>query len=222
MATMTSPPIGIVWLHGLGDTEEGWAEQLKADWTDILTTGKKVGSVKWKFPRAPEQAVTCNGGMQMTSWFDIEKIPIIPGAKDYPNDIQKACAKVHLCVDELLMEYEKDGLTPQRIFVGGFSQGGATSLLAGLNYSKGPLAGIICFSGWLMTEDTFEAKNPTTPILWWHGNLDNVVTFPLQARGVAKLQEHGITVTARDERYMHSGHPCQEREVPRWILDKLG
>lgn len=50
-----------IWLHGLGDTGDGWA--------DLQTTvGRHVPAVRWIFPTAPIQPVSVNYGMSMTSW----------------------------------------------------------------------------------------------------------------------------------------------------------
>ena len=60
----------ILWLHGLGDTGRGWAH-----------LGGELGmrnSVRYDFPTAPIQPVTCNGGMEMTSWMDLHAIPVEP------------------------------------------------------------------------------------------------------------------------------------------------
>ena len=31
---------------------------------------------EWQFPTAPTQPVSCNGGHRMTSWMDLEEIPV--------------------------------------------------------------------------------------------------------------------------------------------------
>lgn len=44
-----------------------------------------------------------------------------------------------------------EGLQPNRIILGGFSQGAAMTLLTGLSYDK-PLAGLVCMSGWALLQ----------------------------------------------------------------------
>lgn len=55
----------VIFAHGLGDTAAGWiplARELQP----------KFKHVKWVLPTAPEQPVSINMGMRMTSWFDIQ------------------------------------------------------------------------------------------------------------------------------------------------------
>lgn len=110
---------GLVWMHGLGDTEEGWAEMLEDDFKPTQ------GSCKFILPRAPRQRSTCNGGEVLTSWFDIRRLPI--SRKTAPHhgcsldEGFASCGRVHAAIDKLLSE----GIPSERILVGGFSQGGA-------------------------------------------------------------------------------------------------
>jgi len=55
----------VIFAHGLGDSAAGWvplARELR----------EKFKHVKWVLPTAPEQPVSINMGMRMTSWFDIQ------------------------------------------------------------------------------------------------------------------------------------------------------
>jgi lysophospholipase I len=52
-------------------------------------------------------------------------------------------------------EIEESGIHPSRIVLGGFSQGGAMSLLTGLTTEK-KLAGVVVLSGWLPLSSKFK------------------------------------------------------------------
>lgn len=91
---------------------------------------------------------------------------------------------------------------------------------AGLTYRE-RLAGVICFSGWLLNEKTFKPGNET-PLLWWHGTMDNVVVPELQTRGVKVLQDRGVSVEEKQSRMAHSSHPDQISFLPKWIREKVG
>jgi len=52
-------------------------------------------------------------------------------------------ARLHATLDQLVAE----GLQPADIVLGGFSQGGAIALSAGMSYPK-PLGGLVSISGW--------------------------------------------------------------------------
>lgn len=48
----------------------------------------------------------------------------------------------------MLKKEEEAGIPPERIVVGGFSQGGGLALYSALTYDK-PLAGVVALSAWL-------------------------------------------------------------------------
>ena len=63
----------VILMHGLGDTPAGWG-QLAKQFKPALPY------IKWILPCAPENPVSVNGGMKMTSWMDIleSKLNFIP------------------------------------------------------------------------------------------------------------------------------------------------
>jgi predicted esterase len=63
----------IVWLHGLGDTGMGWS---------FLKHELGFKNARYLFPDAPVNPVSCNGGFQMTSWMDLDTIPVHPKIPD--------------------------------------------------------------------------------------------------------------------------------------------
>ena len=56
----------VIWLHGLGDSGDGWSHLRR----------ERGVRAEWQFPTAPPQPVSCNGGHRMTSWMDLEEIPV--------------------------------------------------------------------------------------------------------------------------------------------------
>jgi len=59
----------LIWLHGLGDSAHGFADVFVDPRLDFVPSTCKV-----VLPTAPVRAVTCNGGMKMTSWYDITSL----------------------------------------------------------------------------------------------------------------------------------------------------
>ncbi len=56
----------MVWLHGLGDSGDGFAPIVPE-----LRLPKSSG-IRFLFPHAPVRPITINGGMQMRGWYDIK------------------------------------------------------------------------------------------------------------------------------------------------------
>lgn len=85
-----------------------------------------------------------------------------------------------------------NGIPSDRVVVGGFSQGGAVSLLAGLTHSS-PIAGIIALSTWLPLRAKLIAPFLAThadqlPIFIGHGTADPVVRHEFGARSAKFLR----------------------------------
>ena len=57
----------LIFLHGLGDTGDGWFHEL----VDIR---RENPSIRVVCPTAPVSRVTVNGGMRMTSWHDLSDL----------------------------------------------------------------------------------------------------------------------------------------------------
>jgi len=173
----------VIFLYGLGDSPAGWSSL-----EDTLPQLRpKLQSINYVFPPAPTVGLTINGGMQMPGWFDLYDWPIGISAKDDREGKLAAVAQIEEAVEKL---HREEGISPSRIVVGGFSQGGAVALLAAYHRrteGKTPFAGCICLSGWLtlreelvVTEDVAKA----TPLIWGHGQFDDKVLFSSRLMGL--------------------------------------
>lgn len=124
-------------------------------------------------PTAPTMPVTLNAGFRMPSWFDLKTLDMYG-----PEDADGILAATKN-VQQLIQTEISAGISPNRIIVGGFSQGGALALHAGLTFSE-PLGGIIGLSCWLPLHKTFPAAKKTAdsvPIFQCHGEVDPVVPY---------------------------------------------
>ena len=127
----------VIFLHGLGDSGQGWAhlgQQLS----------RRLPWIAWSFPDAAQSAVTCNGGSCMPSWFDIQRIPVAESEPLRPRGLDAAVSAVHA----MLRQTESMGYDPSRVALAGFSQGGALALEAARRYPH-KLGGVVSMSGWL-------------------------------------------------------------------------
>lgn len=102
-----------------------------------------------------------------------------------------------------LIQQEVDaGIPPDRIVLGGFSQGGAMSLFGGLTATV-KLAGIVALSAYLPLSLRIRQLLPTpelnkaTPVFMAHGDADQVVNPELGRISYELLKEAGYNVTTK-------------------------
>eukprot|EP00916_Digyalum_oweni_P011423 GHVL01019022.1.p2 GENE.GHVL01019022.1~~GHVL01019022.1.p2 ORF type:complete len:166 (-),score=29.85 GHVL01019022.1:1726-2223(-) len=146
--------------------------------------------------------------MKMRSWFYVTDLPVLPTSKEFPDDLKKAIKLAHSFIEE-----EEKNTPSDKIVIGGFSQGGALALLAGLSYPK-KLAGIVSFSGWLMLRQEFPQfvsdANKMTPILIAHGTIDSKVDYSNMKVAIDTLPK-SIPVTAKH--YQGMDHSSSNQEL---------
>lgn len=156
----------VIWMHGLGDTADGWAS---------LMPSLGLSETKFVVPTATNRAISINGGMAMPAWFDIY------GLDERAAEDRKGFEESKARIDRIIQTEVDQGIEPQRIVVAGFSQGGAVALHTSLR-STHALGGCIALSTWLPLRDDYPAAlSPTAQnlkILQVHGNEDMVVSYP--------------------------------------------
>lgn len=202
----------VIWLHGLGDSGAGFAPVVPA-------LGLPVDhSIRFIFPHAPEQPVTINGGYIMRAWYDIKSMDLHDRA-----DMQGVMAS-ELVVRALIDEQIAAGIPSERIVLAGFSQGGVMSLFTGLRYPH-KLAGIMALSCYLPTGDVLPSQlsvaNANTPILYQHGEQDDVV--PLAAGLLAKeaLIGGGYPLQWQTYPMPHTVIPVQLKAISTWLQQRF-
>ena len=76
-----------------------------------------------------------------------------------------------------MIDEEAKTLDPKQIILGGFSQGAAIALYAGLTYGK-ELGGVVALSGYLPLSNEFPAAIKSKPrVLMCHGTSDWIVPY---------------------------------------------
>jgi predicted esterase len=214
-STEVKETAAIVWLHGLGDCGASWKS---------LATAIGLPHIKWVLPDAPHQPVSCNGGSYMPSWFDLKAIPVVPGAWDDETGLDGTIKRIHSIIAKL---EKRNGISPDRIMVGGFSQGGCVSLLAVLT-SDTKLAGVMCLSGWLARANEYpgliqEKDSKKTPIFWGHGDKDDKVLYSTACKGRDKLSPAlGSLLTFKTYAGMeHCTNTTEEKDLREWLEQHL-
>lgn len=164
--TAPHPTHSIIWLHGLG-----------ADGNDFVPLVPELVAPSWPalrfvFPHAPVRPVTINNGMSMRAWYDIAAFDL--NARQDEAGMRASIREL----ETLIAREVARGVPSERIFLAGFSQGGAIALATGLRHTE-KLAGIIALSTYLPLHASLaterSAANAATPIFWGHGTADPVV-----------------------------------------------
>jgi phospholipase/carboxylesterase len=162
----------VIFLHGLGDSGEGWS------WFPRLVQQSRIitnhDEINYVFPNAPNMPITANGGYVMPGWFDIFEF----GNDNAKQDIAGFMKSVDI-VKSLVKEQIDNNIPPEKVIIGGFSQGAALSLAtaATMDYKIG---GVIALSGFCPIPSTVEehskSANYTTPIFQGHGTVDPLIS----------------------------------------------
>lgn len=105
------------------------------------------------------------------------------------------------------------------MFVGGFSQGGTSSLAWALGH-PGVASGVLVLSGFL-AEHPDVAVTPQNArglnVFWGHGTQDGNIPFALGEAGRAALRRAGAQVTAHDYPMAHSISLEEMQDVKQWM-----
>eukprot|EP01032_Pedospumella_encystans_P030342 gene30342-34250_t len=153
----------VVWLHGLGDTADGWASMMPE---------LRLENTKFILPTAKSRPIALNGGSPMPGWSDIY------GLSSSDREDRAGFDESAARVNTLLQQEIDKGVAPARIVVAGFSQGGALAFHTALR-SAHTLGGIVALSTWVPLRDdypaSFSSAMSTVPILQVHGDEDRVV-----------------------------------------------
>lgn len=178
VSAKTSAKNAIIFVHGLGDSGEGWSwfpQVLRSTNTVSATT---IDSTNFVFPNAPIIPITVNGGYRMPGWFDIYELGNAHAKQDEEGTL-RSCEVLKQLVKEQIEVYN---VPSERIIIGGFSQGAALALATGALLDV-KIGGIVALSGFCpVTNRLGHVMNDTnanfeTPIFQGHGTADPVIPF---------------------------------------------
>lgn len=211
--TSTNPTVSVIWLHGLG-----------ADGSDFEPIVSELGlraspRVRFIFPNAPHRPVTCNGGYVMRAWYDI--ISLAPDSREID---EAGLLESQEIVRAIIAREEARGIPSQRIFLAGFSQGGAVAYLAALTHPT-PLAGVIALSTYipsahLISSDLSEA-NRKIPLFVAHGTDDDVVSLVLGQQALALVQSLGFKPEWHTYDMSHAVCEVEIADIGVWLNERL-
>ena len=136
-----------------------------------------------------------------------------------PETLERSLDAVDTFLDALP---EILGSEPGPILLGGFSQGGTTSLAYALT-RPGRITLVANFSGFLVSDPPV-ARGPEdspTPVFWGHGLLDPAIPHALAVRGRERLVEMGVAITERDYRIGHGIVAEELADFSAWMSAAL-
>ncbi|MCL6703651.1 alpha/beta fold hydrolase [Pseudomonas sp. T1.Ur] len=201
----------VIWLHGLGADRFDFLPVAEMLQQSLLTT-------RFVLPQAPTQPVTINGGYAMPSWYDIRALS---PARAIDEDQLEASAQR---VIDLIDTQRTSGIDASRIFLAGFSQGGAVVYHTAFVKWQGPLGGVIALSTYAPTFSEalqLSASQQRIAVLALHGQYDEVVLNPMGRTAQEYLKLHGVTVTWQEYPMGHEVLPEEIRDIGTWLAERL-
>lgn len=202
----------VIWLHGLGADRYDFLPVAEALQETLLST-------RFVLPQAPTRAVTINGGYEMPSWYDIKAMS--PARSISIEELEES-AKM---VTDLIDEQKSSGIDPSRIFLAGFSQGGAVVFHTAFLKWQGALGGVLALSTYAPTfgdELELSASQQRIPVLCLHGVEDEVVLPSMGRSAFEHLKTRGVTVTWQEYPMGHEVLPEEIRDIGAWLTARLG
>lgn len=181
----------VILLHGFG-----------APGGDLVPLGQFIDSPPrtcFLFPEAPLEMPGFMGGR---AWWllDLEQLEadLSSGrprdrSDQVPEGSEKPREMILALIDELKQEH---GVTPERILIGGFSQGSMVATDVVLR-SEHDFAGLVVWSGTLLAKDEWVpmmAKRKGLPVVQSHGESDPLLPFEIAERLRDHFRESGMIV----------------------------
>lgn len=167
----------VVFLHGYGANGAdllGLADPLSEHLPDTLFVA----------PDAPE---ACAGAPMGFQWFPIPWIDN-SSEEEAERGMQAAVADLNAFLDALMVD---EDVLPEQVVLFGFSQGTMMALHVAPR-REDPVAGIVAFSGRLLSPETLaDEARVKPPVLLVHGDADDVVPPQSLPQAAEALQEAG-------------------------------
>ncbi|KAI1621261.1 lysophospholipase II [Exophiala viscosa] len=218
----------IIFLHGYGDDAEG----LPLGLAQQFHFYNKMQWLKWVLPNAEHNHDAMERAWYMPKALPNAMKPRVPGHEDdkHASDDEAGIIKSVDYVDKLVEEEIGRGTPPERILVGGFSQGCAVSLTWGLTGRfRHKVGGMVCLSGYFPLSDRIEslreersaetsdeAAVPEKGVKKWfyvHGTRDMLVPSRLYSQGIEELSKWVDKADIEEHLYEGMGHSTSAAEL---------
>ena len=207
-----SPEAVVIWLHGLGDSGNGFAPivpELKLP---------QDHRIRFVFPHAPVRPITINNGMTMRAWYDIKSLDF--NSRADLQGVEESTEQVRQLIEDEI----SNGTPSDKIVLAGFSQGGVVAYHLGLQFEK-PLAGILALSTYMCEAESLGERahdaNRQTPIMVGHGQQDEVVPMYMGEAAYNVLKQNGYQATWTDYLMQHNVCLQELDDVSAWLQARL-
>jgi len=200
----------VIWLHGLGANGH--------DFIDIIPELELPANhtIRFVFPDAPHRAVSLNNGFLMPAWYDI--FGLSADSKEDATGIQEA----YETLSGLIHEQHSSSIAYNRIFLIGFSQGGALALYTATYFPKA-LGGVAGLSTYLPLQETipYNRFEGAMPIFMAHGLSDRIVSLDLGEKSRTRLESLGYSLQWHTYPMVHT--VCKEElvQLGQWISELI-
>ena len=217
--TTESDGMTLVLLHGFGapgDDLAGLAELIPVPPGTTLV-----------FPEALHDLADLAGPMYRgaRAWWMIDfarlEVAILTGAaRDLLNEVPEGLTEARASIVEFLDALEKqEGISLDRLVLGGFSQGAMLSMDVALHTDR-ELAGLVLLSGSYIAEREWKPRMPTrkgTPVFQSHGTQDPILPFAIAEKLRDTLGEEGLDVTFDRFEGGHGIPPSTMKRLGQWL-----
>ncbi|KAH3679717.1 hypothetical protein WICMUC_000748 [Wickerhamomyces mucosus] len=201
------PTATVIFIHGLGDSGHGWKFL-----SDLSHQSSEFDHISFIFPHAPKIPLTVSNGEIVSGWFDIYQF----GGKGNKHDFDgylKSIEQIKLLINEQI----SNGIKPERIIIGGFSQGAAITLgtLTTLDLKLGafiPLSAPI--TQFLQLLKSKQLKfNIDTPVFHGQGDSDPIVSIDTGNQAADFFQNTLGYTNYKYKTYKGLGHSANNDEI---------
>lgn len=202
----------VVLLHGFG-----------APGHDLVPLASYLGlpsPVRAVFPEAPIALPAQMFGPGRAWWlidFAAREAELAAGgldlSREHPDGLAPAREALSAALDALIAEHDVD---PERLVLGGFSQGAMLALDLALHDER-PLAGLVLLSSTLLCADIWRARLPARaglPVFQSHGRADPLLPYAMAERLAREMTAAGLEVELVS---FAGGH-----EIPLPVLQAAG
>jgi len=126
-------------------------------------------------------------------------------------------------LDALIAREIERGVAPEKIFLAGFSQGGAIILTAALSRTA-PLAGLIALSTYLPEAESARRVDGAVqvPAFMAHGSSDPVIPQAVAVHSAQALQALGLEVEWHSYPMAHQVCAEEIQALGDWLQERLG